>query len=155
MNNKHEALLIDHLPNFEKSKLIYRASECDFDKFSFVKASHNLSNTLCFVKTERGRVYGMFTTIAWKNRLSNYVSGVGKSFVFSFQEDKILVFKHSSCSECLDGDDYYGNYVDQPEVVHDFERVFSMFGGPWAIKKSGYNKGYAHLGSNFYQIENG
>ena len=66
--------------------LIYRGSNNHFSFSSFIKICKGKSPTLCVVKTKRGRIYGMFTDIAWDDT-NEKVTGYHNSFIFNFDGD--------------------------------------------------------------------
>lgn len=73
--------------------------------------------TICIVKANNS-VFGMFTDVTWFNR-QRTSSGDGNSFVFSFDKDQIIIFKHKGGG--------------RDETWHADHEIFAMgFGGPYA-----------------------
>ena len=71
----------------------------------------NKLRTLCLVKVQNGKVWGIYTDIPWTYNNEAYSLNY-KSFIFKFNEDdSITKFKH-----CGEGD----------EVIHSSFEVFNM-----------------------------
>ena len=99
--------------------LLYRSSN-NFTKFdTFINACKGKRPTLCVVKTEKGRIFGMYTDIAWnnvnKNTREQFKKQNGNSLIFKFDDDDLRVYPVKK------GED---------EVFHSTRYIFSMSGGP-------------------------
>jgi len=83
---------------------LYRGTEEGFDYDRFLEKCGNQTDTICFVHTKSGKVFGMFTPIEWKNadeekeinmsKMTEFVTSDGYSFVFNFNGNKVNIFKH-------------------------------------------------------------
>lgn len=119
---------------------MYRGTEEGFDYDRFLEKCGNQTDTICFVHTKSGKVFGMFTPIEWKNadeekeinmsKMTEFVTSDGYSFVFNFNGNKVNIFKHKKILKYK-----LKNRYDMHEIVRNCSRVFAMFGGPWAIRK--------------------
>ena len=83
----------------KKYKLIFSASEHDFDSFSFheICGSEDIKNTLIIIKTEKDDIIGGFTFASWgANSLISYDD---KAFVFNLNKE--MKFRVSSPSNAI------------------------------------------------------
>lgn len=78
-------LLIDSLNKPKSFKLLFRASQHNFESSKFHQLCDGKENTLTLIKTEFGKIIGGFTPLAWesKNPAEIVEDPSEKSFIFS------------------------------------------------------------------------
>ena len=108
---KLERNLLKKFDNYDKPKILYIGSVNNFKYDPFIKACKNIRNTLCFVKTKRGKIFGMYTDIGWGDDRS-FQKFKNNSYIFRVNEDySIKEYKKTGF---------------QAEVFHSKNAVFYM-----------------------------
>ena len=110
LNPQKEQQLLQNL-QINDAELLYKGSQCKFDVDTFFDQCKGIAPTLLVVKTSKGRVWGGYTDIPWKNN-NEVASGNGNSFVYTFNDNQITVFKHQG--------------EGKEEVWHKTNLIFSM-----------------------------
>jgi hypothetical protein len=90
-NSEFKALTNMLGKKIKKFRLLYRASEHNFDVKKFYEKCTLISNTIVLVHTSYDKKIGGFTPVAWQvgEAEQNFEDASGKSFIFSLtNEDK-------------------------------------------------------------------
>ena len=98
--------------------MLYVGSLNEFKSKPFIESCKDKAPTLCVVRTKKGKIFGMYTEIAWSNdgymhRLNN------NSSVFKIHKDNSFTL--------------YEHKKGHDEVMHSNFGVFCMCDGPYAI----------------------
>ena len=94
MNRPKEVALCENFPEKIYAELKYRGTASKFKVKPFYAIANDLEHSLCVIKTKKGHVYGMFTDLYWSEKPNGKdIKGLGNSFCFKFDNDKITKFK--------------------------------------------------------------
>ena len=140
MSQNLEELLKKKDLNARKWSLLYQGSRDGFRSYDFHSHSDNKPNTLTFVKSTSGNIFGGFTTVKWKSPLAGPWQEDKKAFIFSLlnKENKSILFEHNSSS-------IYS--------IGSFKQYSSIFGGGHDINISDSSNtntnSYSNLGHTY------
>ena len=78
-----DRVALSNAMNYNNSKLIYRYTETDQTPEAFHEKCDGKAPTVALFLTKRGRVWGAFTDIPWRND-GKFAKGKNNTFAFSF-----------------------------------------------------------------------
>ncbi len=74
-------------------KLLFSISKDGVSMQTFYNNLRSRDNTVILIKDEKDKVFGAFCCQEWRKSLSFY--GLGESFVFTFEDDDIIVYQYT------------------------------------------------------------
>lgn len=162
-----ELLDLCEFPKDQKWKLAYRASEDGFSAVDFHRKCDNLPNTLTIIKSDKGYIFGGFTSSLWNKVPYGFVRDKN-AFIFSLLNKDHMPIKikvrEGSEEYAIVGNERFGPMFggDIDLVIYDnsnmnsasFSDLGSVYPNPFLNSKtSSKEKGFLAGSRNFRVIE--
>ena len=97
LNNSESKYILKTLSFPAEMKLVYRASENEFNLSKFHKICDDMENTFTVIKTEHSKLIGGFTPLKWKDRIGKDHSN--STFLLAINlKEKLEHIRHGECA---------------------------------------------------------
>ena len=97
------------------TKLIYNALLDGDSAKQFHKKCDGYNNTLTIIKTDKGKIFGGFTTLSWESQF--HIKEGDKGFIFNYNKKKIYYKKKDSKIEIITNSDFGPGFGNADLVV--------------------------------------